>query len=180
MFDKRLIMAGVTAVLIATLAACGGGEGDNGFDDGTDTVQATQPATGTDTEPTPDTVSGLRDTLRHLPTKTAKATRPHLVQKCTTASHQVRHTSTTGTGTRKKTRTWYTTEQSRTCKKVRSGTERYTRVVRAERWCVRLDNVDGDKTADDVWYQVTRSTYDEAVAADEHARLEFTPTASGC
>jgi hypothetical protein len=45
---------------------------------------------------------------------------------------------------------------------------------------VRLDNVDGDTAKDDVWYQVTPATYDEARGADEHTRMEFAPTATGC
>ncbi|MEU1405468.1 hypothetical protein ABZ471_24440 [Streptomyces sp. NPDC005728] len=181
MFSRRLVVAGVTAALIAGLGAC-----SSGTDEGTDYVGASQGDENSgrtarpDTDATPDTVFGLRDTVRHLSRKTAPATRPHLVSKCTSGTHRVRHTSSSGTGSRRKTRTWYTTEQYRDCKKVRAGTETYRRVVRPEQWCVRLDDVDGDKGRDDVWYQVTNSTYQDAVGSDERARLEFVPAGAGC
>lgn len=43
-----------------------------------------------------------------------------------------------------------------------------------------LDNLGGDPTQDDVWYQVGRTTYDAAIGMDKHARMDFTPTGSGC
>ncbi|WP_234477742.1 hypothetical protein [Streptomyces sp. MBT65] len=125
-------------------------------------------------------MTGLRDSVRHLAKRTAKGTRPHTVTKCTSATEKVRHTSGSGSGSKKKTRTWYTTETHRKCAKVRRGTETYTRIVRRERWCVSLDDVGGNTAKDDVWYQVTRAAYDEARTADEHARVEFTPTGTGC
>ena len=69
---------------------------------------------------------------------------------------------------------------SRKCTTVRSGTETYTRVVRQERWCVSLNDVDGDTSKDAVWYQVTQATYTKAVDADRLDNLKFTPTATGC
>jgi hypothetical protein len=181
MFGKRLLVAGATAVLIAGLGACAGGGGSRGVDPG-DVADVGQSGAGTVQEapPSPDTVSGLRDSVRHLTAKTTRATRPHLVRKCTSATRQVRHTQRTGTGTHRTTRTWYTTERYQSCKKVRSGTETYTRTVRPQRWCVSLDNVDGDTARDDVWYQVTPATYGTARDANEHARMEFTPTGTGC
>ena len=95
-------------------------------------------------------------------------------------TRRTKHTQQTGTGTRKKTRTWYTTKHYQDCKKVRSGTETYTRTVRPQQWCVRLDDVDGDTSQDDLWYQVTHATYDEALAMAEHTRIEFTPAGTGC
>jgi hypothetical protein len=183
MFGKRLLVAGATAVLIAGLGACGGGGGggSRGVDPGAVTdVGQSSAGTGQEAPPSPDTVSGLRDSVRHLAAKTTRATRPHLVRKCTSATRQVRHTQRTGTGTHRTTRTWYTTERYQSCKKVRSGTETYTRTVRPQRWCVSLDNVDGDTARDDVWYQVTPATYGTARDANEHARMEFTPTGTGC
>ncbi|MFE2538302.1 hypothetical protein [Streptomyces sp. NPDC059371] len=103
-----------------------------------------------------------------------------MTKKCTTTTRRVRHTTSTGSGTKRRTRTWYSTEHPKTCKKVRSGTETYTRVVRPERWCVSLDDVGGDKSRDDVWYRVTRTAYDAAVATDQHKRVDFTPKDSGC
>lgn len=180
MFNKRLITAGLAALLIGGLGACGGGSGGGG--DGTGSAAGVSRSSGTtgQAQPTPETVTGLREAVRHLAKKTARGTRPHLVAKCSSATREVRHTSSTGTGSRKKTRTWYSTDRYRKCTKVHSGTETYTRVVRREQWCVSLDDVGGDTAKDDVWYQVTRATYDEALGTDEHARMEFTPAATGC
>ncbi|MGI5459996.1 hypothetical protein ACQEWB_43920 [Streptomyces sp. CA-249302] len=168
---RRLLVAGVTAVLMAGLGACGGG-GDDSAAHGSTTAEEARPS--------PETVSGLRDSVRHLARKTVSDTRAHLVRKCTPATKRVRHTTSSGTGSRRTTRVWYTTEHYRSCKKVRQGTERYRRVVRPERWCVSLDDVNGVKSQDDVWYRVTRQTYDEVLAADEHARVRFVPAGSGC
>ncbi|MEH0420336.1 hypothetical protein [Streptomyces sp. B21-083] len=180
---KRLMVAGLTMLLMAGLGACGDGKdaprgdssasGNNGSGSGK-YDSAPQPT------PEPTTVSGLRGTVRHITRKTAKATRPHLVKKCALTTEKVKHTSRTGTGSKKKTRTWYTTESSQKCTKVRSGTETYTRVVRQERWCVKLDDVNGDKAKDAVWYQVTHATYNEAAAADRLTLLKFTPRSTGC
>jgi hypothetical protein len=156
MFSKqRLTVAGVTAFLIFGLGACGAGTdatGNVARPSRIDT-KATRVA-----EPDTDDVFGLRDSVRHLSAKTVRATRPRLVKKCSSATRRVRHSARTGTGKRKTTRTWYTTERYQDCKRVRSGTETYTRVVRAERWCVRLDDVNGDTGKDDVWYRVTGAT----------------------
>ncbi|WP_405988516.1 hypothetical protein [Streptomyces sp. NBC_00986] len=181
MFTKRLIAGGLTALLIGALSACGGGSGsDNTTRSASGEGQSSSSTTAPKAQPSPDTVTGLRDSVRHLARQTAKGTRPHTVTQCASASKKVRHTSSSGSGSKKKTRTWYTTEQYRKCSKVRSGTETYTRIVRQERWCVSLDDVGGDTGKDDVWYQVTRAAYDEARIADEHARVELTPTGSGC
>jgi len=179
MFNKRLTAAAVTAVLIAGLGACGSGSGGGALGSGTDASQSSQD-TAQETRPDTDTVFGLRDSLRHHSKKTTKATRPHTAKKCTPATRRVKHTQSTGTGTRKKTRTWYTTKRYQDCKKVRNGTETYTRTVRPERWCVSLDNVDGNTAQDDIWYQVTQVTYHEALGMAEHARMEFTPAGTGC
>lgn len=180
MFGRRLAVAAVTAVLIAGLGACAG-DGSGGGDTGTG---AESMSDWDVQQPTPDasldTVSGLRDQVRHVTARTTRATRPHMVSKCTTGTRRVGHTTSTGTGAKRKTRTWYTTEHYRDCKQVHSGTETYDRLVRPERWCVSLDDVDGNKTRDDVWYEVDRSVYDEASGVDEHARVEFPPKGTGC
>ncbi|MFG3291368.1 hypothetical protein ACGF3G_21480 [Streptomyces sp. NPDC048179] len=179
MFGKRLVASGVIAILIGALGACSSGGDESGFDDGVTYEQDDTGAT-TSTPTQDDTVHGLKDDVRHIAAKTTRATRPHLVRKCTTATRRVRHTSSSGSGSKRKTRTWYTTERYRSCTKVRSGTETYRRTVRAEQWCVELDDVNGDPKTDDVWYQVGRTVYDDARAADDHARLEFVPTREGC
>lgn len=189
MFGKRFVVSGVIAILIGTLGACSGG-GEGGDDDGiaweqSDTTSGgdgSGSASGQDSAPTAQdsTVHGLKDTVRHVTVKTARATRPRRISKCSTATRRVRHTSGTGTGSRRTTRTWYTSERYRSCTEVRSGTETYRRTVRTEKWCVELDDVNGDRARDDVWFQVGTTDYGAARTADEHARLEFTPTAEGC
>ncbi|MGW7609886.1 hypothetical protein ACWGKW_21920 [Streptomyces sp. NPDC054766] len=183
---KRLVTAAVTAVLIAGLGACS--RGGDVHDEGTQhSVDAGRDGGGVAEESRPDpatttdaSVFGLRDEVRHLAARTTRATRPHTTKKCTTTTRRVKHTTSTGSGTKRRTRTSYSTEQSRNCKQVRSGTETYTRVVRPERWCVSLDNLDGDATHDDVWYRVSKTTYDAAIGTDRHARMDFTPTGSDC
>jgi hypothetical protein len=170
MSDKRLILTvtAVAAVLLATLTACGGDKGS-----GTGTTSAG--AAAFSPAPSPHPVHGLKDTLRHLTRKTTRATRPHLVRQCTTSTRRVGHSSASGSGSRRRTRTWYTTEHYRTCHKVPSGTETYRKELRPERWCVRLDDVNGDRAQDDVWYRVDRMDYDRVLAADDHARVQFVP-----
>ncbi|MFJ6836365.1 hypothetical protein [Streptomyces sp. NPDC091209] len=182
---KRLVTAAVTAVLIAGLGACGsGGDAHDGTDHSADGGRNSggvadesrpDPATTTDAS-----VFGLRDEVRHLAARTTRATRPRTTRKCTSTTRRVKHTTSTGSGTKRHTRTWYSTEQSRNCKQVRSGTETYTRVVRPEHWCVSLDDLDGDATQDDVWFQVGRTTYDAAIGTDRHTRMDFTPKGNGC
>lgn len=166
MFGRRISMAG-TALLLAALTACGGGS---------------RGGHGASAQPTPQTVTGLRDTVRHVTRQTTRATRPHLVRTCTTKTREVRHSAGSGTGRKRRTRTWYTTDHYQDCRSVPHGTESYRRVVRPERWCVRLDDVNGDRKRNDVWYRVTHVDYDTADAADDHARLRFVPVHpdSGC
>ncbi|MFF3987322.1 hypothetical protein ACFY0B_22330 [Streptomyces sp. NPDC001797] len=178
MFGKRLIVGGTIAILIGTLGACAGGGSGNG--NATGTVSGSVSGTAGAASAEEDTVHGLKDTVRHVTAKTTRATRPRLVKKCSTATRRERHTSSSGTGSRRKTRTWYTTERYRSCTRVRSGTETYRKTVRTEKWCVELDDVNGDRRRDDVWYQVSSSVYGDAVAAADHARLEFTATREGC
>ncbi|WP_369241487.1 hypothetical protein AB5J56_42670 [Streptomyces sp. R21] len=176
MFGKRrLAVAAAAVVLMAALGACGtGAEGAAGGkgSQGSNELQGS--------ESRADSVAGLRDSVRHLPAKTVRATRPHTVSTCTSTTRRVKHTQRSGTGTRAKTRTWYTTERHQDCRKIRRGTETYQRVIRTEKWCVSLDDVDGKAAKDDVWYRVSRTTYDDAVGLDRHARFEFVPTGSGC
>jgi hypothetical protein len=172
MFGKRLAWAATVTFLIAVLAACsGGGSGGSGGSAG-----SSGSAGGNDVR----TVHGLKDSVRHITARTTRATRPHLVKKCSTATRRVAHTSSSGSGSKRRTRTWYTTERYRSCTDVQSGTETYRKTVRREEWCVELDDVNGNRKQDDVWYRVSRETYGDALTADEHARLEFAPTGQGC
>ncbi|WP_327369260.1 hypothetical protein [Streptomyces sp. NBC_01217] len=172
-FRVRPALAAV--LLAALLTACGspsesgsGGSADSGHGGGT-------------ASSAPDrTVSGLRDDIRHLTRKTATGTRPHMVKRCTSRVRKVKHTSSSGTGRRRTTRTWYTNDSYQDCTKVRRGTESYTRVVRPERWCVELDNVGGNSAKDDVWYEVESTVYRKATQLKEGAGLSFAPLRRGC
>lgn len=124
----------------------------------------------------PRRVSGQLDSTRHVPEATRLAHRPHLVRHCRSGSKRVRHTS--GSGSRK--RTWYTDEPTTVCAKEQQGTETYRQVVHQERWCVSLDDVDGKESRDDVWYRVSRSTYQNALQLKAGSRLSFEPDHDGC
>ncbi|MEV7321724.1 hypothetical protein [Streptomyces sp. NPDC093970] len=190
MFGKRFAVGMAIAMVIGTLGACSGGDGGGDTaresggttSDGYGSGSVRDTGSGQDSTPSvrDDSVHGLKEAVRHVGAKTVKATRPHLVPRCTTATRRVRHTSTSRTGGRRTTRTWYTTERHRSCTKVRSGTETYRRTVRTEKWCVELDDVNGVRKRDDVWYEVSRSVYGDALTADRHARLEFVPARESC
>ncbi|WP_406429117.1 hypothetical protein [Streptomyces sp. NBC_01589] len=176
----RPVLAAV--LLAALLTACGGSDGPSS--PGSHAVP-TGPAgsgvvDGTVPSPPDRTVSGLRDDIRHITRKTTTGTRPRMVKRCTSRVRRVKHTSTSGTGRRKRTRIWYTDDSYKDCKKVQQGTTRYTRVVRRARWCVELDNVGGNSTADDVWYEVESDVYRRATQLKEGAKLSFTPLRKGC
>ncbi|MFI6876816.1 hypothetical protein ACIBL6_25610 [Streptomyces sp. NPDC050400] len=172
---RRPALAGLTMMLVAALAACGGGTDKAASSHGgkADSAYAGQHQDRQDRD---DKVSGVRDAVRHTTRKTAKGTRPHYVKKCETETRKVKHTQ------RKKgrTRTWYTTDRYRDCDKVRKGTETYTRVVRPERWCVRLDDLNGKKAKDDVWFRVAPAVYSKVNGADDRTRVTFEPISKGC
>nr|WTB32937.1 hypothetical protein OG781_28795 [Streptomyces sp. NBC_00830] len=167
----RPVLAAV--LLAALLTACGSSDGPSS-PAGSGVVDGTVPS------PPDRTVSGLRDDTRHITRETTTGTRPRMVKRCTPRVRRVKHTSTSGTGRRKRTRTWYTDDSYKDCKKVQQGTMRYTRVVRRARWCVELDNVGGNSTEDDVWYEVESDVYRKATQLKEGAKLSFTPLRRGC
>ncbi|MFJ7944657.1 hypothetical protein ACIQ6K_13565 [Streptomyces sp. NPDC096354] len=177
----RPVLAAV--LLAALLTACGGGSDESSSPGGH--VVPTAPvgsgvADGAEPSRADRTVSGLRDDIRHVTRRTTRGTRPRMVNRCTTRVKRVKHTSTSGTGRRKRTRTWYTDDSYKDCKKVQQGTTSYTRVVRRARWCVELDNVGGKSTEDDVWYEVESDVYHKATQLKEGAKLSFTPLRRGC
>ncbi|MFJ9038381.1 hypothetical protein ACIRF8_17530 [Streptomyces sp. NPDC102406] len=172
-WKRRPALAGLTMVLVAVLAACGGA--DKGASAQAGPAKGDSSATERHGD-RPVEVAGLRDFLRHVTRRTARGTRPHLVTKCEAETRKVKHTRRG----RSRTTTWYTTEKHRECRKVRRGTETYTRVVRRERWCVRLDDVNGAPGKDDVWYRVRPATYSEVHGADARAKVSFEPVAQGC
>ncbi|GAA2302769.1 hypothetical protein OKJ48_35645 [Streptomyces kunmingensis] len=173
-WKRRPALAGLTMVLVTVLVACGGGA-DKG------SSAHAGPAKGEDSsaaqrEDRPVEIAGVRDSVRHVTRRTTKGTRPHLVKKCATDTRKVKHTRRS----KGRTKTWYSTERHQDCKKVRKGTETYTRVVRQERWCVRLDDVNGKPAKDDVWYRVRPATYSEVNEADARAKVTFEPIEQGC
>ncbi|WP_425827417.1 hypothetical protein [Streptomyces fractus] len=167
---RRLTLAGLTMVLVVALAACGGG---------TDKSASAHGGGSTDSrsvEQHDDKVTGVRDGVRHVVRRTTRATRPHLVRKCDTDTRRVRHTKRSSG----RTKTYYTTKKVRDCHKVRKGTERYTRVLRAERWCVRLDDVNGKRTVDDQWFRVNSTVYGRVQGEDDRAKVTIEPLRKGC
>ncbi|MEU6841966.1 hypothetical protein ABZ930_08850 [Streptomyces sp. NPDC046716] len=177
---RRPALAGLTLALVVTLTACGGGDTGKAAPSsgkattGSVTVDGDAPRKAKSTK-----VTGVRDTERHITRKTSTSTRPHYVKKCDTDTHRVKHTRRSNG----RTKTWYTTETDRDCHKVRRGTEKYTRVVRRERWCVRLDDVSGAQVTtgqDDVWFRVPRSEYSDVRVADQRAKVTIQPMARGC
>lgn len=164
---RQMLLSGVALILSVGLSACG-------------------PTNGTHRSDTPaearhdDTVSGLRDDVRHITRKTARAVRPRMVNRCTTTTKKIKRTSSKRIGKRTSNSTWYEHKPVTTCRKVRNGTEPYTRVIRRERWCVELDAVNGNQRRRDVWFQVTHGTYVSAVGASEGDEIKFTPVADGC
>lgn len=167
-----------TALLALLLGACG--SPDSGAVAGSGPSAAASAGTRAPVAKADPAVTGLLDDHRHMARRTAPGRRPHMVQRCTDRTRRVRHTSSSGSGKRRSTRTWYTTEHYKDCRKVQQGTEAYTRVVSAERWCVELDDVGGERTRDDVWYEVDSATYGKAAGAGEGTPMSFTPLARGC
>ncbi|MDX3070972.1 hypothetical protein [Streptomyces sp. MI02-7b] len=161
----------VAALLLAALlSACAGTPSGSGAPVSSGPVAA-RGGSGETAKAPDDTVAGVLGTYRHDPPKTVPATRPRMADACTDRTRRVRHTSSRHSGKRTTTRSRYTTEHYQDCRKVRRGTETYQRVVRAERWCVRLD---------DVWYRVDAATYDTATNTDRGDRLTITPLGTGC
>ncbi|WP_043180873.1 hypothetical protein [Streptomyces sp. NRRL F-5123] len=124
----------------------------------------------------PRKVSGRLDTTRHVAEATSLRKRPHMVKSCHPGTKRVKHTS--GRGSSK--RTWYTDEDTSVCSSVQHGTESYRHVDSPERWCVRLDDVGGKESRDDVWYRVKRNVYIDAQGLDSGDRMTFVPDHDGC
>ncbi|MEV3856024.1 hypothetical protein AB0J38_17075 [Streptomyces sp. NPDC050095] len=169
----RAALAATALTLAALLTACGGGSGGSSSGGSGGSSSGGSAAD--------HAVTGLRDDLRSTPKRTTRATRPHMVKECgATHTRRVKHTSSSGSGKKRRTRTWYTTETSQDCKKVQHGTETYTRVLRRARWCVELDNVGGKPKKDDVWYEVSSADYHRASGIAEGKKITFEPVGTGC
>jgi hypothetical protein len=162
------------AILALPLAACSGSAGPGVTDAGSPKPAVTQSSTA---DPT---VTGRLDDRRHIARKTIRATRPHLVNHCVERTRQVRHTSSTRSGGRTKTRTWYTVEHYQDCEKVKKGVETYTRVLAPARWCLELDDVGGDQARDEVWYEVDAAVYSTVTGAEAGGTVSFVALRKGC
>jgi hypothetical protein len=151
---KRALAAGLAAVLLLAASGCS---------DRTTGAATPTPALTASLSQNADQVTGHRDDVRHVTPKVQRGTRPHKARTCKTK---------TSRGKRK--------SRTQTCTWGRRGTETYTRVVRPERFCVELDDVNGNSTRDDVWFQVDRATYTRAQALSEGDHIAFEPVASAC
>lgn len=105
--------------------------------------------------------SGTFDEAKGSAAKYKTATRvvTDYKQQCTTKTRDV--TKSSGTGKNK--RSWKEKETYQDCNKVKSGThtETYKKKVKDAKYCIELDNWtdDDDDTHNDVWFQVSHSTY---------------------
>ncbi|QKY79565.1 hypothetical protein SEA_PHTOWN_82 [Streptomyces phage PHTowN] len=54
------------------------------------------------------------------------------------------------------------------------------RAGKPARYCVELDDVNGDKGRDDEWFTVTHHDYTKALFKAEDEGLKFTPLRTGC
>lgn len=107
----------------------------------------------------PSEVSGTRDDVRHVAAVKEK-------------SHK-----------EKKTERVCTRKVNGKCKSYRTDTiwkKVVDRAAKPARYCVELDNVNGNKDEDDVWYTVHQSDYTKALFKAEDAGLKFTPVRAGC
>lgn len=70
------------------------------------------------------------------------------------------------------------------CKSYKTVPDGWKKVVdkpgKPARWCVELDDVNGDAGKDDVWYTVRQDDYTKALFKAEDAGLKFTPLREGC
>ncbi|AVP41520.1 hypothetical protein SEA_WENTWORTH_81 [Streptomyces phage Wentworth] len=83
----------------------------------------------------------------------------------------------------KKTERVCTRRVNGSCKSYRTDTvwkKVIDRHARPARYCVELDNVNGDAGKDDVWYTVHQHDYTKALFKAEDAGLKFTPVRNGC
>lgn len=74
--------------------------------------------------------------------------------------------------------------KSGSCKSYKTVPDGWKKVIdrhaRPARYCVELDNVNGDAGKDDVWYTVQQADYTKALFKAEDAGLKFTPLHDGC
>lgn len=70
------------------------------------------------------------------------------------------------------------------CKSYKTVPDGWKKVIdrhaKPARYCVELDNVNGDAGKDDVWYTVRQDDYTKALFKAEDAGLKFTPLHEGC
>lgn len=121
-------------------------------------------------------VKGKLDDLRHRPAKTGPVQVPTYTQKCRTTTQ----TRTTTTFVNGKTRTSTKVVPVTKCNRTKSGVKTVTQVIRPEKWCIELDNVNGKKNADDRWYSVKSSDYATARDFNEGDVIRFPYLSKGC
>lgn len=171
----------LTAPILALLLAACSGSADPGVTEaGSAEPAVTQSGAVAQSSAADSTVTGRLDGRRHIVRRTIRATRPHMVNQCVERTRKVRHTSSTRSGGRTKTRTWYTVEHYQDCEKVKKGVEKYTRVLSPARWCVELDNVGGDPARDAIWYEVSATVYSTVADGEKGGTVSFVPLRTGC
>lgn len=118
-------------------------------------------------------VEGLRDDLKYLAPIYVTTHQPVTRRDCTTTV-ETRTTFVNGKATTK-------TVPVTKCKDVNTGqTRQVTTMTKQPKWCVELDNVNGDQSADDQWYRVDQGTHQLASETTEGKSIKFTPIGQGC
>lgn len=109
-------------------------------------------------------VKGKRDDIRQITAvaeKSHKVTKPNKVREC---------------ASRKKgkcTRYHTVTRGTKTVKVI-------DRRSKPAVWCVELDDVNGKRSRDDRWYEVTSATYLKMAGKDEGEKVKFKYLTTGC
>lgn len=84
----------------------------------------------------------------------------------------------------KKTKRVCTSRKNGSCKSYKTVPDGWKKVIdrhaKPARYCVELDNVNGDAGKDDVWYTVRQDDYTKALFKAEDAGFKFTPLHEGC
>lgn len=102
--------------------------------------------------------SGLRDDVKHTAYKAGKPAKTHT--KTTTGTKR----QCTGTGTK---RVCTTVPDVKT----ETVTDRPAVPAKPAKWCVELDDVNGNQDDDDQWFTVTSGVYADQVTKNEGAKV---------
>lgn len=112
-------------------------------------------------------VSGLRDDVKFVGGSYKTKTRPTYKTEC---KLKTRNKMVNGKNQ---------VETYNDCNKVKNGTETY-QDFDPTKWCVELDNLNGDTADDDRWFTVSQGAYDAASEAAEGSQIKFEYVRQGC